>query len=54
MRYWEAMYLRADPPNLVAKIRTLAGVRRRGPYRCRYDARSIYARALQMPGRTDL
>jgi len=22
VRYWEAMYLRADPPNLVAQIRT--------------------------------
>ena len=54
MRYWEAMYLRADPPNLVAQIRTWQACDVGAATGAGYDARSISARALPMPGRTDL
>ena len=54
VRYWEAMYLRADPPNLVAQIRTWQACDVGAATGAGYDARSISARALPMPGRTDL
>jgi hypothetical protein len=56
VRDWESMYRRADPPNLVAQIRTwqacdvgaATGAGDEGAMQ------SISARALLMPGRTDL
>jgi hypothetical protein len=53
--YREAMYLRADPPNLVAQIRTWQACDVGAATGAGYGAtmRSISARALPMPGRTD-
>jgi homoserine O-acetyltransferase len=56
VRYWEGMYLSRDAGNLVAMIRSWqacdVGATRGGDYGA--AMRSIVARALVMPGRTDL
>jgi homoserine O-acetyltransferase/O-succinyltransferase len=54
--YWEAMYLRANPPNLVAQLRTWQACDVGEATGAGYEAamRAIAARALLMPGRTDL
>lgn len=56
VRYWEAMYLRADAPNLVAMLRTWQACDVGEATGAGYEAtmRSISARAVLMPGRTDL
>lgn len=56
VRYWEAMYLRANAPNLVAMLRTWQACNVGEATGAGYEAamRSIPARALLMPGHTDL
>lgn len=56
VEYWEAMYQRADVSNLTAQIRTWQACDIGEATGLGYEAamRSISARALLMPGRTDL
>lgn len=56
VRYWEAMYQRADAANLAAQIRTWQACDVGAATGLGYEEamRSISARALLMPGRTDL
>ena len=56
VRYWEEMYLRASAPDLVAQIRTWQACDIGAATGQGYDdaMRSIGARVLLMPGRTDL
>ena len=56
VRYWEAMYERADAANLAAQIRTWQACDVGAAAGAGYEEtmRSIAARAVLMPGRTDL
>jgi homoserine O-acetyltransferase len=56
LRYWEAMYLSRDAGNLVAMMRTWQACDVGAAHDGDYDAamRAIRARAVVMPGRTDL
>ena len=56
VRYWEAMYLRANAADLVAMLRTWQACDVGAAAGAGYEAamRSISARAVLMPGRTDL
>jgi homoserine O-acetyltransferase/O-succinyltransferase len=56
VRYWEAMYLRADAGNLVAMLRTWQSCDVGDVTGGDFEAamRSISARVLLMPGQTDL
>ena len=56
VRYWEAMYLRADAADLVAQIRTWQACDIGAATGLGYEdaLRSIRARTVLMPGRTDL
>jgi homoserine O-acetyltransferase len=56
VRYWEAMYLRANAPNLVAMLRTWQACDVGEATGAGYERamRAIAARAVLMPGLTDL